>query len=131
MKKIKICHLTSVHPALDNRIFYKECVSLSNAGYNVTLIGNHSVNEVIENIRIIALEPVNSRLRRMTFLLTRLLNKALEENYEIYHLHDPELIPIGVLLKLKGKKVIYDVHEDLPNDFGLTLFTFLKNVNEL
>ena len=31
----------------------------------------------------------------------------------LYHLHDPELIPLIPLLRLRGAKVIYDAHEDL------------------
>ncbi|MBA7489485.1 hypothetical protein ES702_00019 [subsurface metagenome] len=38
MPKAKVCMLTSNHSALDDRIFYKECRSLQQAGYEVSLI---------------------------------------------------------------------------------------------
>jgi glycosyltransferase involved in cell wall biosynthesis len=41
---------------------------------------------------------------------------ALRRDGALYHFHDPELIPGALMLRLLGKHVIYDVHEDLPRD---------------
>jgi len=110
----KIVHLTSVHQSYDVRVFHKECASLSAAGYNVTLVAQHTSDEVVDGIKIRSLCKPKSRFDRMIRSPLKLYEIAMEEKGSVYHFHDPELIPLGVFLKLRGKKVIYDLHEDSP-----------------
>ena len=117
IKLKKVCHLTSAHSIDDIRIFHKECVSLANNGYDVTLIacGEKGYEEINKGVRCISLNvPVKNRLQRVVKRSIAIYKKAKEINADIYHFHDPELLPIGKKLKRKGKKVIYDSHEDLP-----------------
>ena len=114
---IHVCHITSVHPATDARIFIKECRSLAEAGYNVSLIVPGTKREKKDGVRIIGISPSKrGRFFRMTVTVGRVFQAALKENANIYHFHDPELIPVGLLFRILGKKVIYDVHEDYPLD---------------
>lgn len=112
---MKICHLTSVHSHTDTRIFVKECSTLAESGFEVLLIAPDAPTETINGVHIIGINKVEgNRFTRMTQTTKRVYQKALEINADVYHFHDPELMPIGLKLKKKGKKVIYDVHEDLP-----------------
>ncbi|MCP4367661.1 MAG: glycosyltransferase family 4 protein [Deltaproteobacteria bacterium] len=111
--KIKICHLTTVHAAFDTRIFHKQAKTLANEGYDVSLIAQNSKNEIVDMVKIVALPKEKNRIHRMFVLSFIALWRALRQKADLYHFHDPELIPIGVLLKLLTlKKVICDVHED-------------------
>ena len=110
----KICHISTVHPAFDTRIFHKECKSLEKAGYEVHLIIQNDKDKLTENIYIHSLPKPKNRIERMFNFRNLAYRKAIEINADIYHFHDPELIPIGLKLKKLGKKVIYDVHEDVP-----------------
>ncbi|MBN2019150.1 MAG: glycosyltransferase family 4 protein [Sedimentisphaerales bacterium] len=109
---MKICQISTVHPLNDNRVFHKECRTLVRAGHNVTLIITHDRNEKLEGINIVALKKRKNRLSRMVLGTFEALCYALKEKADVYHFHDPELIPAGILLKLAGKKVVYDVHEN-------------------
>lgn len=111
---LKVCHLSSVHTTFDTRIFHKECVSLTKK-YEVHLVIPAEKDEVVNNVSIHHIDNTKtSRFRRMTSRVWQVYKKAVDVNAELYHFHDPELIPVGLMLKLKGKKVIYDVHEDYP-----------------
>ncbi len=111
---VHVVHLTSVHPPLDIRIFHRQCTTLADAGYDVTLIAPCDSDYKVDKIKVLAIPPANNRAQRISCVVGILLKRALAENADIYHFHDPELIPLGIILKFMGKRVIYDVHEDLP-----------------
>ena len=118
-KKIKICHLTTAHTYDDTRIFLKQCVSLSKK-YNVSLININSPNELttLKNTTLININyKAKNRIKRFLFTTYKVYKRAKLLNADVYHFHDPDFIPYGILLRLNGKKVIYDIHES----YGLSL----------
>lgn len=108
---MKICHMTSAHSPEDVRIFHKECVSLAEAGYNVYLVERGDTYEK-NGVHIIGIgEASGGRLNRMTRTARNIYKTALALDADLYHFHDPELLPYGLKLKKRGKKVIFDSHE--------------------
>jgi glycosyltransferase involved in cell wall biosynthesis len=111
----KVCILTSVHMPFDGRVFHKEARSLAKAGYDVTLIARHTKEETVGGVRVLPLPTAKNRVQRVTKVMRRLYRLAVQENADVYHFHDPELMIVGLLLKARGKKVIWDAHEHYPN----------------
>jgi glycosyltransferase involved in cell wall biosynthesis len=116
--KNKICVMTSAHPPFDARIFHKQCRSLAAAGYQVTLVAPHSQSLVRDGVQLKATRIRTNRLQRATLGVWEVFRCARKEKADVYHFHDPELIPAGLMLRLLGRKVIYDVHENLPGTFS-------------
>lgn len=79
------------------------------------LVADNLPDEVKNNVQIKSIGKSTSRLNRMLSFPIKMLKKAKAENADSYHIHDPELFWLILLLKRKNKKVIFDLHEDLPS----------------
>lgn len=117
MSNYKVCHITSVHQRYDSRILKKQCVSLSKAGFEVMLLCADTLqDEYVDGINIISIQhTAKNRVQRFFYSTYLLFKKAVLIDADIYQIHDPELIPVGLKLLKKGKLVIFDSHEDIPN----------------
>lgn len=112
---MKVCHITTVHPAKDTRIFYRMCQVLAKRNIPVTLIAPERFDDhlVCNSPRNGEIGKTSSRLLRMVLAF----RAAFEEDADVYHFHDPELICLGLALKISKRSsiVVYDVHEDYPS----------------
>ncbi|CAO3429065.1 glycosyltransferase family 4 protein [Azospirillum doebereinerae] len=120
---VAVAHLTTTHTADDARVFTKECRSLARGGYEVSLVIPDNRFVTVDggpvrrqDVDIVAVARKDGLANRLRSTLPTLLLRAIKLKADVYHIHDPELIPGGLFLRLLGKRVIYDVHEDLPRD---------------
>ncbi len=112
MSRARVVHLTSVHHPFDPRIFWKQASGLRAAGFDVYLVAQHTHAETVEGVRLVPLPPVKGRYRRIG-LQRRAFTTARALQADLYHFHDPELIPLAWALKRStGARIIYDMHED-------------------
>ena len=114
----RIVHFTSAHPPFDTRIFHKECRTLADAGYDVTLFAPDAPEGTTDGVRLIAIPREQGRVRRLVLGNLRLFRKLLAHKADVYHFHDPELLPLGLLLRLARRHVVYDAHEHVRFSIG-------------
>lgn len=106
---MNVCHVTSLHPPLDVRIFYKECRTLAHAGHDVTLLAQADWKErFVDGIRIIGLPMITKRYQRPR-VWRRIAERVNELKPAIAHFHDPELLLVTPFLR--PAKLIYDCQE--------------------
>lgn len=115
--KVKVCFISASHFRTDIRMFQKQALSLQKAGYDVSvLVMDNYPNEITEGIKIIKSDVFwLNRIKVLLFAKYIFLKKAIQIDADIYQLQSPECISLGLALKKKGKKIVYDSEEDLPN----------------
>lgn len=124
---MRIVHVGYAHRPDDIRIFQKECLSLAKFGHQVFYITSDlncksvevpdgSVQTIVVNLR--------KSDRRFPYVhywkdLKRIL---LSLDADIYHFHELPILPVLLYMKKKGKKVIYDLHEDTPRQMQPSMY---------
>ncbi|MEK6642681.1 MAG: glycosyltransferase family 4 protein [Planctomycetota bacterium] len=115
---MRIVHLSTLHAPLDVRIFYKQCRTLAQAGHDVHLLVNNPPTPERDGVHFHALAPTPSCIRpvRIRRRLSDALTRALALKADVFHFHDAEILTIARRLKQNDATIIYDVHEDSPQE---------------
>lgn len=112
-RAVRVVHLTSRHPPGDVRIFLKECRSLARAGFEVHLVAPGAVEQTRDGVSLHGFEqPGGVRPLRIVRRLWRAWRAARAIGPDVCHFHEPELVPVALLLQREGARAVYDVHED-------------------
>ena len=118
----RVVHLCCRHYALDTRVYERECRSLSLAGFEVHLVAPEPPGPAQDGVHFHAVPrvegalPIGGGLRSLNAACR--IARALDGS--VVHLHEPMTIPAGLHMRLKGKRVVYDVHEEWPQQAMVT-----------
>jgi glycosyltransferase involved in cell wall biosynthesis len=123
----RVVHITTVHPPKDVRIFWKECRSLAESGFAVTLLAPDAPRGCTEGVDLV---PLPKHARRLTRFVKGSIDALRAVRRlpvaDVYHFHDPELIFVGLALRAMGRAVIYDAHESVAKDIGTKAYLHPK-----
>lgn len=115
----RVAIVSSVHKWTDNRIHYREAASLHGAGFDVTLVAvEHDIDSPTTGVKVVRLPQRRSRVHRLLLGGLTAIRVALRNRPTIIHLHDPELVWAIPVLRVLGRRVVYDAHEDLPRQLA-------------
>src|SRR5687767_460858 len=105
----KIVMLANGHPVFDTRIFVKEACTLAHAGYEVSIIIPATQDDRRDGVSILAVRPTSKGWQKLIIHPWRILRRALQQSRQaIYHIHDSDILVVGIVLKIAGRRVIYD-----------------------
>jgi glycosyltransferase involved in cell wall biosynthesis len=111
-----ICHLTVLNPALHSRIFHKQAMSMVEAGFKVSVVGQDASPQPyhVEGVQVLPLPVFHPRSVQRFRVRKQIWDHAVAVNADVYVVHAPELL--GMASKLKKRfpqaRFVYDMHED-------------------
>jgi glycosyltransferase involved in cell wall biosynthesis len=113
MTSIRVVHLSVVHTPDDPRIYERECRALSRAGYQVAYLAPGAERHRDDWGVLVA--PLPERSRKTRFLDTAEIVRALRAlRPHVLHVHDPELLTLFPGIRAFVPRLVYDMHEYLP-----------------
>ena len=115
-----VCHITSMHQWNDDRIYERACRMLVRLGHRVTLIATEGTGcDELREMGFVAIKDRPHGLGRRVLSSRDALSLARNLKADIYHFHDPDLLPWMRRLAAEGRHVVYDVHENYQARFDM------------
>lgn len=114
---LRVCVFTSAHDCTDSRVVNREAVTLDEAGYDVTYYTPFEGECPVDVVTYAGASSGRLPEVRDRLAWARTVARLLADtDYDVYHFHDVEVLPVGVALGLlTDGVVIYDVHENVED----------------
>ena len=112
MKKIRVLHVSTAHPASDPRIVFKQCQTLSDV-YEVVCVLPRADPTLVPGIQFIAVPYFRRVIWRVLLTSPLILLRCLWLRPKLVHVYVPEFIPFAFVFWLTGAQIIYEVQENL------------------
>lgn len=112
MKKPRVFLVSTAHPATDPRIVFKQCPTLSEH-YEVICALPHADPTVCPGVRFVRLPYFRRVVWRVLLSAPLMLWHGLWLRPAVVQIYVPELIPVALVLRLFGTRVVYEVQENL------------------
>lgn len=119
MARIRILHVSTVHPPNDPRVAHRVIPTLAPHYELIALLPNAPSGR-LNGARFIPLPFFRRVLVRLFVSHPLVVWYAIRLRPVLLHIYDPELLPVARLIQwLFGIRVIYEVHENLYKKFSL------------
>jgi glycosyltransferase involved in cell wall biosynthesis len=114
---MRICVVTTLHDAKDDRIYYKEVLSLCRNFSDITLVASNEGGRgtgIDSRIRFLPLRQRSGPFGRMLKLLAA-MRAVWSTRPDIVHFHDYDILLVAPIMRyLLPSRLVYDAHEDYP-----------------
>ena len=116
---MRICMLTSSHSIFDNRIYYKEILSLKKKYDEIYLVAPGDKDFVTDEGIVVKCFSKRSTWHDRLRPMREMTKIGLSIKADVYHGHEPDSFQVALRIKYKlGSKAIYDSHEYHPEAFS-------------
>ncbi|HVB85816.1 MAG TPA: glycosyltransferase [Candidatus Dormibacteraeota bacterium] len=114
-RPLVVCHCTIAHTELKSRSYHRQLLPLAETGVAVRYLAPMRPSALARGIDVVELGRPANLLQRV-FAWPALLAKLVRQRAAIYHIQDPQLLPVAFVLKVVfRKRIVYDAYEDFPS----------------
>ncbi|MEK9569641.1 MAG: glycosyltransferase [Paracoccaceae bacterium] len=125
----EVIHATSRHPRSDIRVFHKYCVSLQKNMIVTSLLVCDDVESTVnQGVKVISIGLPMRFIPRTLYCNLMFAFVVFKAKPRLLHIHDPDLLPLAITVRLFGISSVYDIHENYKgrHEDSSSTWTFAK-----